>query len=89
MSASDSARIVESARAIAVAANHAFIGTEHLLAAALRDPEGAAQRALAARGVSTAGLDEELLEGLPKAGPEAAGPPEPSRFGFPDLPTER
>ena len=80
MSASDSARILDSARAIAVAANHAFIGTEHLLAAALRDPEGSAQRALAGRGVTTEGLDEELLEGLPKAGADAAGPPEPSRF---------
>jgi Ca2+:H+ antiporter len=80
LSASDPARLLEAARALAVAAQHAFIGTEHLLAAALRDPAGAAQRALAARGVTTEGLAEELLEGLPKAAVDAAGPPEPSRF---------
>ncbi len=79
MTAPDIARVVETARRAAVAANHAFIGTEHLLAAELADPEGPAARALAGAGVSLDGIAEELLAGLPVA--EAGAPPPPmSRF---------
>ncbi len=79
MTAPDIARIVETARRAAIAANHAFIGTEHLLAAALTDTAGPAARALAAAGVSLDGIAEELLAGLPVA--EAGAPPPPmSRF---------
>jgi Ca2+:H+ antiporter len=76
----DIARVVEIARRAAAAANHAFVGTEHLLAAALTDPNGAAARALVAAGVSLDGLPEELLAGLPVAEAGAETPPPLSRF---------
>jgi Ca2+:H+ antiporter len=78
LTAPDIARVVETATRLAAAAQHAFVGTEHLLAAALTDPEGA--RALTAAGVSLDGLAEELLTGLPRAEPDAAAPPRLSRF---------
>ncbi len=80
MTAPDIARVVETARRAAAAANHAFVGTEHLLAAALTDPDGPAARALAAAGASLDGLAEELLTGLPTADAGAPTPPPMSRF---------
>src|ERR1041384_5811498 len=74
------ARVVEIARRAAAAANHAFVGTEHLLAASLTDGEGAAARALTAAGVSLDGLAEELLSGLPVAQGTPSGAPPLSRF---------
>src|ERR1041384_4817590 len=50
LTAADLARLVDPARRAAAAANHAFIGTEHLLAAALTEGDGAAPRALSAAG---------------------------------------
>jgi Ca2+:H+ antiporter len=76
----DIARVVETARRAAAAANHAFTGTEHLLAAALTDADGAPARALTAAGVSLDGLAEELLAGLPAAEPGAETPPPLSRY---------
>jgi len=76
----DLPRIVDTARRAATAAQHAFVGTEHLLAAALADPEGAPARALQAAGVSLEGFVEELLAGLPRAEPDTPGPPPLSRF---------
>lgn len=73
-------RVVETARRAAAAAQHAFVGTEHLLAAALADADGAPARALLAAGVSLDGFAEELLTGLPRAEPESPGPPPLSRF---------
>ena len=78
MTPPDIARVVDTATRLAAAAQHAFVGTEHLLAAALTDAEGA--RALAAAGISPDGLAEELLTGLPRAEPDAASPPRLSRF---------
>jgi len=72
--------VVETARRAAAAANHAFAGTEHLLAAALTDADGAPARALTAAGVSLDGLAEELLAGLPAAEAGAETPPPLSRF---------
>ncbi len=80
MSAPDISRVVETARRAATAANHAFVGTEHLLAAALTEPEGVAARALATAGVSLDGLAEELLSGLPVAEAGGSAPPPMSRF---------
>lgn len=80
MTAPDIARVVETARRAAVAANHAFVGTEHLLAAAIIEPEGAPARLLAAAGVSLDGLAEELLADLPTAEAGATTPPPLSRF---------
>lgn len=80
MTAPDIARIVETARRAAAAAHHAFVGTEHLLAAALTTPDGSAARALGAAGVSLDGLSEELLTGLPSAEGDQPGPPPLSRF---------
>jgi len=76
----DIARVVDTARRAAAAANHAFVGTEHLLAAALTDVDGAPARALTAAGVSLDGLTEELLTGLPAAETGAETPPPLSRF---------
>ena len=80
MTQPDNTRIVETARRAAAAAQHAFVGTEHLLAAALADPNGAPARALLAAGVSLDGLVEELLTGLPRAEPDSPTPPPLSRF---------
>lgn len=80
MTASDLARVIEAARGTAAAANHAFVGTEHLLAAALSDADGAAERALTDAGVTIDGLAEELLAGLPAAAADAPMPPPMSRF---------
>ncbi len=80
MTSPDIARVVETARRAAAAANHAFAGTEHLLAAALTDADGAPARALTAAGVSLDGLAEELLAGLPAAEAGAETPPPLSRF---------
>ncbi|HEV8600002.1 MAG TPA: Clp protease N-terminal domain-containing protein, partial [Gemmatimonadales bacterium] len=73
-------RVVETARRAAAAAQHAFVGTEHLLAALLVDETGSAAHALRAAGVSLDGLAEELLTGLPRAEAGGAGPPPLSRF---------
>lgn len=80
MTSPDIARVVETARRVAAAANHAFVGTEHLLAAALTDVDGAPARTLIAAGVSLDGLAEELLAGLPAAEPGAETPPPLSRY---------
>ena len=80
MTAPDISRVVETARRVATAANHAFVGTEHLLAAALTEPDGTAALALTAAGVSLEGLAEELLTGLPAAEAGASTPPPMSRF---------
>lgn len=80
MTGPDVARVVETARRAATAARHAFVGTEHLLAATLTEPDGAAARALAAAGVSIDGLAEELLAGLPAAEAGNTDPPPISRF---------
>lgn len=80
MTPSDLARVIEAARGTAAAANHAFVGTEHLLAAALSDAGGAAARTLTDAGVSIDGLAEELLAGLPAAAADAPRPPPMSRF---------
>jgi Ca2+:H+ antiporter len=77
----DLARILQAARDRASAARHAFVGTEHLLAAALDDPEGAAARALTAAGLTSRdGLADELLAGLPAAAADTTEPPPLSRF---------
>ena len=80
MTAFDLTRVLDAARSTASAANHAFVGTEHLLAAALEDPDGAAARILSGAGVAIDGLAEELLTGLPAAAPGATMPPPMSRF---------
>ncbi len=80
MTAPDISRVVETARRAATAANHAFVGTEHLLAAVLTEPDGSAAQALAASGVSLDGLAEELLTGLPSAEADGPSPPPMSRF---------
>ena len=80
MTAPDISRVVETARRAAAAANHAFVGTEHLLAAALTETDGAAALALVASGVSLDGIAEELLTGLPAAEAGAPTPPPMSRF---------
>ena len=80
MTAFDLARVLDAARGTAAAANHAFVGTEHLLAAVLQDPEGAAARTLIEAGIATDGLAEELLTGLPVAASDAPMPPPMSRF---------
>ena len=80
MTEADIARVRETARRLAAAAQHAFVGTEHLLAAALTDSSTGAARALAAAGVSLDGIEEELLTGLPRAESGAPSPPPLSRF---------
>ena len=81
MTSPDLARILQAARDRASAARHAFVGTEHLLAAALDDPDSATGRALAAAGLTSQdGLADELLVGLPAAAPDAGEPPPLSRF---------
>lgn len=80
MTAPDISRVVETARRAATAANHAFVGTEHLLAAALTEADGVAAQALVTAGVSLDELSEELLIGLPTAEAGAATPPPMSRF---------
>lgn len=80
MTQPDIARVIATAERAAAAAQHAFVGTEHLLAASLTDADGAAARALAAAGVSLDGLAEELLTGLPRADSAGPAPPPLSRF---------
>ena len=80
MSLPDIARLVDTARNLAAAAQHNFVGTEHLLAAALTAPDGDAARALAAAKVPLDGFAEELLSGLPRAEAASAEPPRLSRF---------
>jgi Ca2+:H+ antiporter len=80
LSRPDTARLVDTARNLAAAAQHNFVGTEHLLAAALTAPDGDAARALAAAKVPLDGFAEELLNGLPRAEPAATEPPRLSRF---------
>jgi len=80
LSRPDIARLVDTARNLAAAAQHNFVGTEHLLAAALTAPDGDAARALAAAKVPLDGFAEELLSGLPRAEAASAEPPRLSRF---------
>ena len=80
MSSPDLARILQAARDRASAAHHAFVGTEHLLAAVLQDPDGAAARTLTEAGIAIDGLAEELVTGLPVAASDAPMPPPMSRF---------
>jgi Ca2+:H+ antiporter len=80
LTAPDISRVVENARRAATAANHAFVGTEHLLAAALTEADGAVVQALIAAGASLDGIAEELLTGLPTAEAGATTPPPMSRF---------
>ncbi len=74
-------RVLVAARELAAANRHGFVGTEHLLAALLRDGDG-----LAATMLSSAGLDPErisagLLKGLRQTSAEDPGAePGPSRF---------
>jgi len=59
--------------------NHNYIGTEHLLLGLLREPEGAAARALAACGLTLEAARKEVVrvlasnqpEAIPEAGPVA------------------
>ena len=80
MTEPDIARVVATAQRAAAAAQHAFVGTEHLLAAALTNSDGPAARALVAAGVALDGFAEELLTGLPRAEPGGPSPPPLSRF---------
>jgi Ca2+:H+ antiporter len=80
LSAPELERVIGTAEQAAAQGGHAFVGTEHLLAAAIRDPDGTAARLLASAGVAVDGLADELLAGLPAAAPDAAGPPPMSRF---------
>jgi Ca2+:H+ antiporter len=80
LTAPELARVIDAARTSAAAGNHAFVGTEHLLAALLQDPDGAAARTFSDTGADIAGLADELLIGLPAADPDAATPPPMSRF---------
>jgi Ca2+:H+ antiporter len=80
LTAFDLARVIDAARGTAATANHAFVGTEHLLAAVLQDPDGAAARTLTEAGIAIDGLAEELLTGLPVAASDAPMPPPMSRF---------
>jgi Ca2+:H+ antiporter len=80
LTAFDLARVIDAARSTAAAANHAFVGTEHLLAAVLQDADGAAARTFSDAGIVVDGLAEELLTGLPMAAPDAPMPPPMSRF---------
>jgi Ca2+:H+ antiporter len=80
LTAFDLARVIDTARGTAAAANHAFVGTEHLLAAVLQDPDGAAARTLTEAGIAIDGLAEELVTGLPVAASDAPMPPPMSRF---------
>ena len=80
MNQPDIARVVDTARNLAAAAQHNFVGTEHLLAAALTVPDGDVGRALAAAKVPLDGFAEELLSGLPRAEAAVAEPPRLSRF---------
>ena len=76
----DIARLVDTARSLAGAARHSFVGTEHLLAAALTNREGDAARALTAANVPLDEFAEELLSGLPRVEGDSDAPPKLSRF---------
>ncbi|MGQ0704190.1 MAG: calcium/proton exchanger [Gemmatimonadales bacterium] len=82
MTAPDLGRITATARRAAAAAGHAFVGTEHLLAASLLEPHNPLRDVLREAAVAPEELAEELLAGLPaaEAGAEAAAPPPLSRF---------
>ena len=81
MTSPDLGWILQAARDRAVAARHAFVGTEHLLVAALDAPDGATMRALTAAGLTSPdGLADELLTGLPAAAADASEPAPLSRF---------
>ena len=80
MSVADIQRTVDTARGAAAAAGHAFVGTEHLLAALLARETGPAARAFLASGIDPQGFIDELVSGLKAAEPEAAGPPPLSGF---------
>ena len=80
MTPPDIARITATARRIAAAAHHAFVGTEHLLAAALLEPDCPLRSPLEAAGTTPDGFAEELLAGLPVAETTGGEPPPLSRF---------
>jgi len=80
LTAFDLSRVIGAARNMAAAANHAFVGTEHLLAAVLQDADGIAAGIFSDAGIAIDGLAEELLTGLPVASPDAPVPPPMSRF---------
>jgi Ca2+:H+ antiporter len=80
LSASDIQRVVDTARNAAAVAGHAFVGTEHLLAALLVREAGPAARASLAAGMEPQGLIDELVSGLKAAEPGADGPPPLSGF---------
>ena len=80
MSASDIQRVVDTARNAAAVAGHAFVGTEHLLAALLVREGGPAARASLAAGMEPQGLIDELVSGLKAAEAGAEGPPPLSGF---------
>jgi Ca2+:H+ antiporter len=80
LSVSDIQRVVETARGAAAVAGHAFVGTEHLLAALLARESGPAAKACLAAGIEPQGLIDELVSGLKAAEPDAAGPAPLSGF---------
>ena len=80
MSASDIQRVVDTARDAAAVAGHAFVGTEHLLAALLVREGGPAARASRAAGMDPQGLIDELVSGLKAADAGVEGPPPLSGF---------
>ena len=80
MSVSDIQRVVDTARNAAAVAGHAFVGTEHLLAALLLREAGPAARACLASGIDPQALVDELVSGLRAAEPGAESPPPLSGF---------
>jgi Ca2+:H+ antiporter len=80
LSASDIQRVVDTARNAAAVAGHAFVGTEHLLAALLAREGGPAARASLAAGMEPQGLIDELVSGLKAADAGTEGPPPLSGF---------
>jgi Ca2+:H+ antiporter len=80
LSASDIQRVVDTARSAAAVAGHAFVGTEHLLAALLVHEGGPAAHASLAAGMEPQGLIDELVSGLKAAEAGAEGPPPLSGF---------
>jgi Ca2+:H+ antiporter len=80
LSVSDIQNVVDTARSAAAVAGHAFVGTEHLLAALLMREAGPAARACVAAGMDPQGLVDDLVSGLKAAEPGAEGPPPLSGF---------
>jgi Ca2+:H+ antiporter len=80
LSASDIQRVVDTARNAAAVAGHAFVGTEHLLAALLVREGGPAALASRAAGMEPQGLIDELVSGLKAAEAGVEGPPPLSGF---------